>query len=110
MSEQETRGPEPVPTFDALVRPPTLWGCDPRLFSALATVAGLGAYAAALRLSLALGLASALVFVGGVFGLNELTKHDPYGFDVWLRSRSYAREYDARSRWDVRSRRRRAWR
>ena len=110
MSEQEARGPEPAPIFDALVRPPTLWGCDPRLFSALATVAGLGAYAAALRLSAALGLASAVIFVAGVFALNELTKHDPYGFDVWLRSRGYAREYDARARWDVLVRRRRSWR
>jgi type IV secretory pathway TrbD component len=110
VSDQDARGPEPAPIFDALVRPPTLWGCDPRLFSILATVAGLGAYAAALRLSVGLGLASALIFVVGVLGLNELTKHDPYGFDVWLRSRGYAHEYDARARWDVAVRRRRGWR
>ena len=67
-------------------------------------------YAAALRLSVGLGLASALIFVVGVLGLNELTKHDPYGFDVWLRSRGYAHEYDARARWDVLVRRRRSWR
>lgn len=110
MSEQEVRGPVPAPIFDALVRPPTLWGCDPRLFSMLATVSGLGAYAAALRLSVSLALASVALFALGVFGLNELTKHDPYGFDVWWRSRGYAREYDARARCDVAVPRRRGWR
>lgn len=103
-------GPRPAPIFPAFVRPPTVFGCDPRLFAIVSTVSAILVLPAGVMrlnpLMIALGLA---VFTSSVVWLNRLSKSDPQALDVWLRSRRYSKRYDARARWDQIAARRRPW-
>ena len=109
MSERYEPPAEPV--FDALVRPATLFGCDPRVFSLSATVCGLMVYAAVMRLQFVLGVVGAGLFVVSWLAMNRLREWDLYGLDVWLRSLRYAYTYDAAPRWDAEvPKRKRSWR
>jgi type IV secretory pathway TrbD component len=104
-------GPRPAPIFPAFVRPPTLFGCEPRLLYALAAVCAILVIpAGVMQLRLIPIAVGVVVFVGGVVALIALNKRDPQAFDVWLRSRQYERQYDARARWDRPAPRRRSWR
>jgi type IV secretory pathway TrbD component len=103
-------GPRPAPIFPAFVRPPTVFGCNPMLFSLLATVSAILVFPAGImRLNIVMVVLGVVVFAGGVLWLNGLTKRDPQALEVFLRSLRYSRMYDARARWDRRVRRRRSW-
>jgi type IV secretion/conjugal transfer VirB4 family ATPase len=92
-----------APIFPAFVRPPTVFGCDPRLFSIVATVAAILVFPAGLmRLNFVMVAAGVGILFGFVLWMNGQGKRDPQWLDVWWRSLRYARVYAARARWDVR--------
>lgn len=103
-------GPRPAPIFPAFVRPPTVFGCDPRVFAVVATLSAMLVLpAGVMRLNpfmVALGLT---FFAGSVVQANRASKNDPQWLDVWWRSRRYSRRYDARARWDKRAPRQGSW-
>lgn len=91
-----------VPMHRALVRPPTLLGCDRSLLFGL----GLLSMALILPAGISVGnpwmvVLGAAVFSVGMVLLAVMGAHDPQMFDVYRRALLYRERYSARARWDA---------
>ena len=92
-------GVRKVAIHRALVRPELVLGCDRRLLYFLGTQAfTLGGAAGFARRNWAMALLGVVVFVAGVYGLQQLAKMDPQWWGTREAARHYKRRYVARAR------------